>query len=216
MKRARAIREEVEQQFSAGAGLLADLRLELRSSREREKELLLQLQRAQERLRQFEELEKEAIDREEEACCGICGEDCLEEEEEDVPEESDIVEHVAALAALLQCPASVDGFCSLLGEYGATPLAHLPLRPARAPRRRGRRTARSTLAMGTLALGRIWHALRPAGATTRGAGLCTTAVGRSAGPDAGARSVASWRILFLAALDQGHLVHGGRRVSGPL
>ena len=71
----------------------------------------------------------EAIDREEEACCGICGEDCLEEEEEDVPEESDIVEHVAALAALLQCPASVDGFCSLLGEYarcdatGAPPVA---------------------------------------------------------------------------------------------
>ena len=132
MKGARAIKEEAEQQFLAGAGLLADLRLELRSSREREKELLLQLQRAQERLRQFEELEKEAIDREEEACCGICGEDCVEEEEHDALEESDIVEKFAALAALIQRPASVDGFCSLLGEYarcdatGAPPFASGP------------------------------------------------------------------------------------------
>ena len=49
MKGARAIKEEAEQQFLAGAGLLADLRLEIQRSREREKELLLQLQRAQER-----------------------------------------------------------------------------------------------------------------------------------------------------------------------
>ena len=130
---------------------------------------------------------------------------------------SDIVEHVAALAALIQCPASVDGFCSLLGEYARRDAAGSPpVVSGSGAAEEGTTHGEVYSCYGDCGLRRIWHALRQAGATTRGAGLCTTASGRSAAPDNGARSVASWRILFLAVLDQGHLVHGGRRVSGPL